>query len=111
MLKRERPERVARRIAKTLVMSYRPERVILFGSRSEGTARHDSDIDLLIIKKTAQPFYQRLADVRRLVSEERRGYAFEPIVLTPTEVRKRLAMGDQFLQQIIDRGHVLYAGK
>ena len=110
-MKRARSARVVHRMAKTLATQYHPERVILFGSRAEGTARRDSDIDLLIIKATAQPFYQRLAHVRRLVSNERRGYAFEPIVLTPAEVRKRLAMGDQFLQQIIDRGHVLYAGK
>ncbi len=111
MLKRERPERVVQRIAKTLAASYHPERVILFGSRAGKTARRDSDIDLLIIKTTSQPFYRRLADVRRLVSTVRRGYAFEPIVLTPTEVRRRLAIGDQFLKQIIDQGQVLYASK
>ena len=108
-MKRERPERVVRRITKMLATRYHPERVILFGSRAEGTAHRDSDIDLLIIKATARPFYRRLAEVRRLVAEARRGYAFEPLVLTPTEIRKRLAIGDQFLQQIIDRGQVLYA--
>ena len=110
-MKREHPARVVRRIAKTLAMHYHPERVILFGSRAEGTARRESDIDLLIIKATSQPFYRRLAEVRRLVAEVRRGYAFEPLVLTPTEIRKRLAIGDQFLQQIIDRGQVLYASE
>ena len=110
-MKRERPERVVRRIAQTLATHYQPERVILFGSRAEGVARRDSDIDLLIVKATSQPFYKRLAEVRRLVAEVRRGYAFEPIVLTPTEIRKRLAIGDQFLKHIIDHGQVLYASK
>ena len=110
-MKRERSARVVHRMAKTLATQYHPERVILFGSRAEGAARRDSDIDLLIVKATSQPFYRRLADVRRLVSDVRRGYAFEPIVLTPTEVRKRLAIGDQFLKQILDQGQVLYASK
>lgn len=110
-MKRERPGRVVRRIAQTLATKYQPERVILFGSRATGTTRRDSDIDLLIIKSTTQPFYRRLAEVRRLVTKARRGYAFEPIVLTPAEVRKRLAIGDQFLKQILDEGQVIYGGK
>ncbi|MFH1900223.1 MAG: nucleotidyltransferase domain-containing protein, partial [Patescibacteria group bacterium] len=31
---------------------YKPEKVILFGSHARGDARQDSDIDLLVVKKT-----------------------------------------------------------
>ncbi|MBM3500869.1 MAG: nucleotidyltransferase domain-containing protein [Armatimonadetes bacterium] len=33
----------------TLVAEYRPEHMVLFGSRAVGTPREDSDIDLLIV--------------------------------------------------------------
>jgi hypothetical protein len=31
------------------------------------------------------------------------------IVLTPTEIKERLAIGDQFIEEVIKRGRVLYA--
>jgi hypothetical protein len=39
-------------------------------------------------------------------------YAHIPLtlyVLTPIETRRRLAMGDQFLQEIVNKGRVLYS--
>jgi hypothetical protein len=33
----------------------------------------------------------------------------ETLVLTPQEVSSRLAIGDQFLREILDKGEVLYA--
>lgn len=103
--------RVIRSIVKVLGDRYQPERIILFGSYADGTSRADSDIDLLIVKATRRPFFQRLAEVRRLVSEVRRGYAFDPVVVTPSELKRRLARGDQFLQGVVDHGNLLYAGR
>ena len=102
------PDATVMAIARQLAAVYRPERMILFGSRTRGQAHADSDIDLLIVKDTTQPFYQRLAEVRRLVSAVRQGRAFEPVVLTPRELRERLALGDQFLQEIMTSGTVLH---
>lgn len=104
-------ENIIQSIVNTLKESYFPERIILFGSYAEGTSHQDSDIDLLIVKKTNQPFFQRLAEVRRLVSQQRRGYAFDPIVVTSKELQKRLARGDQFFRRIVTTGRVLYDHK
>lgn len=102
---------VVRRIVKTLQEQYQPEKIILFGSYASGKARPDSDIDLLIIKSTHKPFFDRLLEVRGIVSDSRRGFPFDPIVLTPTELKKRLSRGDQFFEEILTAGHVLYARK
>lgn len=102
-------DEVIQRIAGVLRARYRPERIILFGSCASGTVRRDSDIDLLIVKETAKPFFQRLVEVRQLVSTQRRGYPFEPIVVTPAELRRRLSRGDQFFADIVSHGRVLYA--
>ena len=95
-------------ITQRLIERYQPERIVLFGSYAAGQPHADSDIDLLIIKRTNQPFYHRLAEVRRLVSDVRRGQAFEPLVLTPEELAERLNRGDQFLQEIVTRGSSLH---
>ncbi len=105
----EKYRRVIRRISKALEREYAPEQIVLFGSCAAGRQRAESDIDLLIVKQTSQPFYSRLAAVRRIVSSVRVGMPFDPIVVTPRELAKRLEMGDQFLGGIIRSGKVLYA--
>jgi predicted nucleotidyltransferase len=102
-------EQEIERILRRIVEDYRPLKVILFGSYAYGTPRQDSDIDLLIIKETRERFIDRFVEVKRLVADSNRRIPFEPIVLTPGEIERRLAIGDQFIQEIITRGKVLYA--
>ena len=39
---------------------YQPQRIILFGSTARGEADADSDLDVLVIKDTPEPFGKRL---------------------------------------------------
>lgn len=39
--------------------SYKPEKIILFGSYVHGKPGEDSDVDLVIIKTTPDPFLER----------------------------------------------------
>ena len=92
-----------------LLTNYAPQKVILFGSYAYGMPRQDSDIDLLIIKETSERFLDRWVTVRRILSDPARIVPLETLVLTPQEVERRLAIGDQFLAEILDKGEVLYA--
>jgi predicted nucleotidyltransferase len=83
--------------------------VILFGSYAYRDQHADSDIDLLVIKETTERFIDRWTTVRRLLSDPTRTRPLEIIVLTPHELAARLAIGDQFLQEVVDRGKVLFA--
>ncbi len=96
-------------IVQKIVGAYTPEKVILFGSHAYGTPRADSDIDLLVIKHTSERFIDRWVTVRRILSDPSRMIPLEVIVLTPKEVSGRLAIGDQFIAEVIDKGEVLYA--
>lgn len=102
-------KKVIERIVRVLSKTYKPEKIVLFGSYAYGKPTEESDIDLLIVKDTSLPFYKRLAEIRRLVSEARRGHAFEPLVVTPKELEERLEIGDSFFEEILKRGKVLYA--
>jgi predicted nucleotidyltransferase len=42
-----------------IVETAQPEKIILFGSRARGDARPNSDFDLLVIKESNEPGYQR----------------------------------------------------
>ncbi len=98
-----------KKIVRQVVDAYRPEKIILFGSYAYGKPHADSDLDLLIIKKTSERFIDRWTIVRQIVSDPKRSIPFEPIVLTPDELEERLAIGDQFIEEIITKGEVLYA--
>lgn len=91
-------------IAACLRQDYGAERIWLFGSMARGTADEDSDADLLIVSRTEEGFFGRLATVQRLLRERRRGLAVAPIVLTPEELEARLAKGDQFIGEIVTHG-------
>lgn len=97
------------KIVKQVVAAYQPDKIILFGSYAYGKPRADSDLDLLIIKKTGERFIDRWTNVRKIVSDPERSIPFEPLILTPHEVEERLARGDQFIEEIIKKGEVLYA--
>lgn len=96
-------------ILEKLIAEYTPQKVILFGSYAYGKPRQNSDIDLLIIKETSERFIDRWVTVRRILSDPKRRIPIETLVLTPQEVSKQLAIGDQFLAEIMGKGKVLYA--
>jgi predicted nucleotidyltransferase len=101
-------EELVQRLVKKLVSDYSPQRVILFGSYAYGTPGRDSDIDLLIIKDTQESFFDRLTRVRKVVSGTHKGVPFDPLVLTPDELEARLQADDQFIEEILEKGRVVY---
>ncbi len=98
-------DRLVRRLADRL----RPERIVLFGSYASGQPAEDSDIDMLIVLDTPSGFFERLVEARRAVQGLHPGVPFDPLVLTPRELRERLDRGDQFIEEILEKGRVLYA--
>jgi len=98
-----------RQLAERIKETYAPDTIILFGSYAYGQPDADSDIDLLIVKKTHLPFHKRWAEVCRSVSPEASGLDFSPFVVTPEELEERLKIGDQFFQEVLTKGKVLYA--
>ena len=89
---------------------YTPEKIILYGSFAYGHPDRNSDIDLLIIKDTSERPIDRRVRVRRIADIKDSSYpAFSPIVLTTKELNRRLQIGDQFVEEIISKGKVLYA--
>ncbi|MFA5862331.1 MAG: nucleotidyltransferase domain-containing protein [Candidatus Thermoplasmatota archaeon] len=96
-------------IVRALQDRYSPQQMILFGSFAWGSPREGSDLDLLVVKKTEKGFFERCAEVRELIREERRGIPLDLIVYTPQEIEERLASGDPVVTDAFRRGIVLQA--
>lgn len=102
------PVRVAKQIkqlCEQIARDFHPEKIILFGSHAYGHAGPDSDVDLLVVMPfKGRPTKQAIMILNRL-------NALTPIdllVRTPEQVQERLALGDQFMREIVERGKVLY---
>ena len=102
-MKREMSKRL-HIIGNKIKQEYRAERVILFGSHARGNATEDSDIDLLVVARTKERFFERMASIRRLIRDLRDGLPVSPIVLTPVELEKRRQAGDPFVREILETG-------
>jgi predicted nucleotidyltransferase len=60
-----------REVAKRIVESFKPRRIILFGSYATGTPTEESDLDLLIIKDSDVPSRQQNRKVREMLYDLR----------------------------------------
>jgi predicted nucleotidyltransferase len=93
-------------ILRILTAQYRPEKVILFGSMANANVREWSDLDLVIIKETTQPFLQRLKEVALLCCAS---VGVDYLVYTPSELAQMTAEKNPFIiEEVLRRGKVLY---
>lgn len=95
-------EEMVRRIADR----FAPLRVILFGSRAVGTARPDSDIDLLVILPHVENSRKAAVDIRRALADLPVGK--DIIVSTPAEVSRFGDLVGHILRSALQEGVVLY---
>lgn len=91
-----------------IISLYKPEKIILFGSLARGENHANQDIDLLIIKKSKKKRPFRVKEVFEAIRGFKRNYPLDPIVYTPEELKKRLSLGDYFIQRILREGKLLY---
>lgn len=105
-MKNKSQQKLIRDIRNKLVKHYKPEKVILFGSRAYGLPQSHSDYDLFIVKRTRKRKVERMRDVSDIFTP--RNFSLDVIVSTPSEVSNKLSAGDYFYKEIINRGKVLY---
>ncbi len=78
---------------------------VLFGSYARGTSTPRSDVDLLLVEATDQPFLDRLSRyLDPLV--ERLGVGVELLVYTPAEFAS--LRDNRFVRRALREGKVLY---
>lgn len=105
-MKRKQQDKRVREIRDKIVKHYKPEMVILFGSRAYGKPRKDSDIDLFIVKRSRKHAIERIREVSDIFPN--RNFSLDVIVRTPLELKRRVDEGDFFYEEILNNGIVLY---
>lgn len=95
-----------RKITEKIIKSLSPQKVILFGSYAYGDVTFDSDVDLLIILDTKLKGAERQRAVSRLIQP--RPFPVDIIVRTPEEILASHQRVDPFLNEILEKGIVIY---
>lgn len=83
---------------------YNPEKIILFGSYASGSPTEESDVDLLVIKKTSSSFLERQKQVHLLLKT---AAAIDVFVLTPEEFKKA-KQNNLFIKEAAENGKIVY---
>ena len=92
-------------VCRRIGTDFQADRVILFGSHAQGRAAPDSDVDLLVIMPTDKDPVDESVAIRMAV---RPPFPVDLLVRTPEKIRQRLAIGDPFIREILERGKPLY---
>ena len=97
--------REIKHLCEKIAIEFRPEKIILFGSHAYGKPQWDSDVDLLIIMRFKGRPHRLAVNIRSRIEAP---MALDLLVRTPQQISRRLAMGDSFIREILERGKVVY---
>ncbi|MGR3302843.1 MAG: HEPN domain-containing protein [Candidatus Scalindua sp.] len=101
--------RTVKDITERLIEYYEPDRIILYGSYGTKKERKNSDIDLLIIKKTEKYMIERRIEAETILSD--RLVSVDMTIYTPEEVRYLFSVGSPFIEEVMEKGRLLYMRK
>jgi predicted nucleotidyltransferase len=94
-----------RQFAQAVAREFKPRRIILFGSYAYGRPNADSDVDLLVIMPYRGCAARKASEIRSRVGTS---FPLDLLVRAPQEVKRRLAMNDWFMHDIIEKGRILH---
>ncbi len=86
----------------------RPEKVILFGSYAYGRPNADSDLDFLVVVKDRTRKKRHEAFIKASSALGPRSFSVDIVIRSAKDISWRIREGDFFLQDIIEKGRVLY---
>ena len=105
---RQRCGQIARLCA-VIAREFQPDKIVLFGSWAYGKPDSASDIDLLVVMPfEGSPFRQAGTMLNRVIQAVG-VLPLDLLVRTAEQLDERLAIGDGFVRDILERGKVLYA--
>ncbi len=96
-------DEMVRRIAER----FDPDQILLFGSHARGTARHDSDVDLLVVMPVTGSKRETQIEIRCALHDIQ--VAKDIIVATPDEVERHRNIVGTIIRPALQEGKALYA--
>ena len=92
-------------LCRQIVDNFKPQKIILFGSHAYGKPNADSDVDLLVVMLFEGRNSQKAIEILCRLKTD---VPLDLLVRTSEQVRQRIEMEDFFMQDIVEKGRVLY---
>jgi predicted nucleotidyltransferase len=99
------PQQAINDVVNQIVEGYQPLKIILFGSYAYGQPGPDSDVGLLVVLDTSLKETEQAIRICQKIDYH---FGLDLIVRTPAILAQRLAWGDPFINEIINKGKILY---
>jgi predicted nucleotidyltransferase len=103
--RRRIPSRAIQAVVRQIVDKFQPKQIILFGSYAYGKPRPESDVDLMVVMETPLRNVDQAIRIARAIDYH---FGLDLLVRRPEQITERLALGDFFMQEVIEKGKVLY---
>ena len=98
-----------KKIIHTIVSKAKPEKIYLFGSRATGSAKQESDYDILVVQKTRLSNYERILSLRNLFKlKDFSLFSLDILVYTPSEIKKWENATASFIHHVLKTGKLVY---
>ncbi|MBI3153743.1 MAG: nucleotidyltransferase domain-containing protein [Chloroflexi bacterium] len=98
-------KRAIQAFARKIAKEFKPQKIILFGSYAYGKPTEDSDVDVLVVISFTGQNPEKATEIWMATRPK---FPVDIMVRKPAELKKRLQMGDFFLQDVVNKGKVLY---
>ena len=92
--------------SRRLAEQFKPQKIILFGSRAYGRPHRDSDVDLLVIMRYRRHPMDLSLRMLNLLDPR---FPIDLIVRTPREIARQYREFDPPAREAIDKGKVLFS--
>ena len=94
--------------AEKMADAVRPEKIILFGSYAYGQPNANSDVDYLLVVKDRSRKQRHNASMKASSALVPRPFPVDIVVRSANDISWRIREGDFFLEEIMEKGRVLY---
>jgi predicted nucleotidyltransferase len=91
---------------KRIVDQFHPAKIIPFGSHARGSARPDSDVDLLVVMDVKESKRRQAVEIDLALAD--RTFPLDVIVVTPAEFERYRDVVGHILYPAVRDGKVLY---
>lgn len=97
---------LTQKIVNNILSAIRPEKIILFGSRAQGTAGQDSDVDLVIIYSGPLPKRELQITIHKLFPHP--DFSLDVFIMSPEEMENQRFIANTLAREVSEKGIVCY---
>jgi HEPN domain-containing protein/predicted nucleotidyltransferase len=94
-------------VVASIAENFRPELIVLFGSRAYGMPTFDSDVDLMVVMETSLPNPEQAFRIHQSL-DLRPSFSLDILVRRPEQIALGLAEGDFFIEDVMRKGIMLH---